>query len=60
MQLFMHILYVIRGVAKGGQGGATAPPIAKKNRSLKKAKSVEKWGGGVHVTFPKLKLIKRD
>ena len=35
-----------RGVAKGGQGGATAPPIAKKNHSLKKAKSIEKWGEG--------------
>jgi hypothetical protein len=34
------------GVAKGGRGGATAPPNRKKNHSLKKAKSVEKLGGG--------------
>ena len=31
-----------RGVAKGGR----PPPNRKKNHSLKKAKSVEKWGGG--------------
>ena len=35
------------GVAKGGRGGgATAPPPIAKNHSLKKAKSVEKLGGG--------------
>ena len=35
------------GVAKGERGGATAPPPnRKKNHSLKKAKSVEKLGGG--------------
>jgi hypothetical protein len=45
------------GVAKGGRGGATAPPNRKKH-SLKKAKSVEKLGGGVHVTSSKLKRIK--
>jgi hypothetical protein len=34
-------------------------PNRHKNHSLRKAKSVEKWGGwGVHVTCSKLKLIK--
>jgi hypothetical protein len=43
--------------SQGGARGGDHPPIAKKN-SLKKAKSVEKLGGGVHVTSSKLKLIK--
>ena len=35
------------------------PPNRHKNHSLRKAKSVEKLGGGgVHVTCSKLKLIK--
>jgi hypothetical protein len=40
-----------RGQQWRSRGGATAPPI-EKNHSLKKAKSVEKLGGGggVHVT----------
>ena len=42
------------GVAKGGR----PPPQSQKNHSLKKAKSVEKLGGGVHVTSSKVKLIK--
>ena len=48
---------VTSGVAKGGRGGASAPPIAKKN-SLKKAKSVEKLGGGGGYTLQSSKLIK--
>jgi hypothetical protein len=44
------------GVARGGD---RPPPIATKNHSLKKAKSVEKLGGGgLHVACSKLKLIK--
>ena len=57
---FNEIQTFFSGVAKGGQGGATAPPppIAKKTFS-EKAKSVEKLGGGgIHVTSSKLKLIK--
>ena len=39
---------------------APPPPNRHKNHSLRKAKSVEKLGGGggVHVTCSKLKLIK--
>ena len=45
--------------SQGGARGGDRPPNRKKNHSLKKAKSVEKLGeGGVHVTSPKLKLIK--
>ena len=39
-------------------GGRRLPSNRHKNHSLKKAKSVEKLGGGLHVTCPKLKLIK--
>jgi hypothetical protein len=35
-----------RGVAKGGARGGRPPPQSQKNHSLKKAKSVEKFGGG--------------
>jgi hypothetical protein len=48
----------ISGVAKGGARGEDRPPPNRKKNSLKKAKSVEKLGGGVHVTSSKLKLIK--
>ena len=36
------------GVAKGGRGGegGRSPPQSQKKHSLKKAKSVEKLGGG--------------
>jgi hypothetical protein len=45
--------------SQGGARGSDRPPQSKKNHSLKKAKSVEKLGGGgVHVTSSKLKLIK--
>jgi hypothetical protein len=49
------------GVAKeggGGEEGRPPPPNRHKNHSLKKAKSVEKLGEGVHVTCSKLRLIK--
>ena len=46
------------GVAKGGEGGVTALN-RHKNHSLKKSKSVGKLGGGVHVTFSKLKLTNK-
>jgi hypothetical protein len=45
--------------ARGGGGGGEPPPNRHKNHSLKKAKSVEKLGGGgLHVTCLKLKLFK--
>ena len=44
-------------IIEWGVRGGTAPLIEKKH-SLKKAKSVETWGGGVHVTSSKLKLTK--
>ena len=44
--------------SQGGARGGDRPPNRKKKHSLKKAKSVERLGGGVHVTSPKLKLIK--
>jgi hypothetical protein len=47
-----------RSQGGGGDGGATAPPNRHKNHSLKKAKSVEKLVGVVHVACSKLKLIK--
>jgi hypothetical protein len=43
--------------SQGGARGGDRPPPIEHNHSLKKAKSVEKWGG-VHVTSSKLKLIK--
>ena len=43
----------ISGVAKGGR----APPQSQKNHSLKKAKSIEKLGGGGY-TLQSSKLIK--
>ena len=44
---------VVSGVAKGGARGGDRPPNRKKKHSLKKAKSVEKLGGGggVHATI---------
>jgi hypothetical protein len=44
----------------GSGGGATAPPPPNrhKNHSMQKAKSVEKFWGGGHITCSKLKLIK--
>ena len=47
-----------RSQGGGGDGGATVPPNRHKNHSLKKAKSVEKLVGVVHVACSKLKLIK--
>ena len=44
--------------SQGGARGGDRPPNRKKTHSLKKAKSVEKFWGGVHVTSSKLKLIK--
>jgi hypothetical protein len=47
--------------SQGGGEGGRPPPQSQKNHYLKKAKSVEKLGGGeggVHVTSSKLKLIK--
>ena len=36
----------------GGEGGTTAPPPNRhKNHSLKKAKSIEKLGGGTRYMF---------
>ena len=60
MLCFALGLTTFSGVAKGGRGGQLPPPPqSQKNHSLKKAKSVEKLGGGgVHVTCSKLKLIK--
>jgi hypothetical protein len=39
---YNRIIFYYSGVAKGGEGGGEG----RKNHSLKKAKSVEKWGGG--------------
>jgi hypothetical protein len=44
--------------SQGGARGGRSPPQSQKNYYLKKAKSVEKLGVGVHVTSSKLKLIK--
>ena len=35
-----------QGRSQGGARGGDRPPNRKKNHSLKKAKFVEKWGGG--------------
>ena len=35
-----------QGRSQGGARGGDRPPQSQKNHSLKKAKSVEKWGGG--------------
>ena len=55
----ISLKYVLHGATSGVAKGGRPPPQSQKKHSLKKAKSVEKLGGGgVHVTSPKLKLIK--
>ena len=58
----MTSLLPASGVAKGGRGGATAPPIAKKTFSEKGLIRREIWwgggGGGYTLQSSKLKLIK--
>jgi hypothetical protein len=46
MLCFALGLTTFSGVAKGGRGGQPPPPPIAKTHSLKKAKSVEKFGGG--------------
>ncbi len=45
-RLALRIIYPQGRSQGGGKGGRPPPPITKKKHSLKKAKSVEKWGGG--------------
>ena len=42
----LHLLILIIGLSGVAMGGDAPPPNHQKNHSLKKAKSVEKWGGG--------------